>query len=174
MFRSVCPPVGLSACLCFASFVSHWHSHSQLLYPFSSVCLPPTSRSLHQLMLASEAHTLSLSTHCKLHREQCRVRAEGGERNAFYFFHGTFYFLLSSLGLCFCHAHRHTRVSLWVFSELRPQQFQLCVSLSQDQVTFRYSVAPQRVVYLHFRVCVFRFFLFCFNFTNCRPSLRNC
>lgn len=64
-------------CLCFASFVSHWHSHSQLLYPSvpSPLYTPPSHPTgLHfQLMLASEAHTLSLSTHCKLHREQCRV-----------------------------------------------------------------------------------------------------
>lgn len=116
--------------------------------------LPATSRSLPQLMLASEAHTLSLSTHCKLHR----VRAvERGKEMLFTFSMPLFtsYFWACALA----------------FSELRPQQFQLCVSLSQDQVTFRYCVAPQRVVYLHFRVCVFRFFLFCFSFTNCRPKL---
>lgn len=147
-------PIGIRIRSCFTHSVP-----SASLPPravFTSLCWPAKRIPCHFLLIASY------------------IESWRGERNAFYFFHGTFYFLLSSLCLCFCHARTHTRVSLWVFSELRPQQFQLCVSLSQDQVTFRYSVAPQRVVYLHFRVCVFRFFFFCFNFTNCRPSLRNC
>lgn len=102
-----CVLICLSACLCFASFVSHWHSHSQLLYPFSSVCLPPTWRCLRQLMLASEAHTLSLSTHCKLHRE-----LKGGKEMLFTFSMALF---TSYFRACACAFAMHTDTHVFLF-----------------------------------------------------------